>query len=201
MPTSLLGDLGHVSQIHKVLLQASLQKDDVVVDATLGNGFDALTLLELVGSNGYLYGFDIQQEAIDATKLKLSNAGYENMSLILENHSRMSEHLKDCQIRGVVFNLGYLPKGEKAVTTLWETTQTAISQAMELIMEEGFISVMTYPGHETGQIEDEHLNNWLEALPQKKFQVSKMEFINQQNNPPRLYWITKRQMNKTKERL
>lgn len=196
MHTNVLGDLGHVNQIHKVLLSASLLPGDQVADATLGNGHDALALLDLVGKEGYLYGFDIQQEAIIATQNRLTTAQYDNFELILDSHSHMSEYLAGKNLKGVVFNLGYLPKGEKTLTTTWASTQVALTEAMALIMEEGFISVMTYPGHETGCEEDQRLNQWLSSLPQKSFQVSKMEFINQMNNPPKLYWITKRRSGK-----
>lgn len=201
MHTSVLGDLGHVSQIHKVLLSASILPGDQVVDATLGNGYDALSLMALIGGEGFLYGFDIQEEAIDAANERLAKAGYENYTLILDSHSRMETYLAHKRLRGFVFNLGYLPKGEKSLTTLWETTEQALIQAMDLVMEEGFISVMTYPGHETGHEEDLKLNEWLSGLSQKAFQVSKMEFLNQMNHPPKLYWITKRRSGKLKEKL
>lgn len=192
MHTNLLGDLGHVSQINKVLLSQSLSVGDIVVDATLGNGSDALTLLTLIGITGHLYGFDIQAEAIDITKKRLCQSGFENVTYIIDSHANMEKYLNPAIIKGFVFNLGYLPKGEKQITTKWESTQEAIRQAMELVVPEGFISIMTYPGHENGKVEDEMLNQWLSELPQKEFQVSHMRFINQANQPPKLYWITKR---------
>lgn len=45
---------------------------DVVVDATMGNGHDTLALAQLVGPSGTVYGFDIQQEAVDSTAAHLA---------------------------------------------------------------------------------------------------------------------------------
>lgn len=48
-------------------LRKVVRSGDYVVDATCGNGHDTLLLAELVGVNGHVLGFDIQQLAIDAT--------------------------------------------------------------------------------------------------------------------------------------
>lgn len=55
-------------------LQKVVRPGDYVVDATCGNGHDTLLLAELVGVNGHVLGFDIQQVAIAATKTRLENA-------------------------------------------------------------------------------------------------------------------------------
>ncbi len=36
---------------------------DIVIDATMGNGHDTQFLAELVGENGHVYAFDIQESA------------------------------------------------------------------------------------------------------------------------------------------
>ena len=41
-----------------------INKGDTVVDATVGNGNDALALSRLVGETGKVYGFDIQPLAL-----------------------------------------------------------------------------------------------------------------------------------------
>ena len=43
------------------LLAKAIKPGDAVVDATLGNGHDAELLCELVGQNGRVFGFDIQE--------------------------------------------------------------------------------------------------------------------------------------------
>jgi ubiquinone/menaquinone biosynthesis C-methylase UbiE len=48
-------------------LQA-VSKGNVVVDATCGRGRDTLVLSQLVGKNGEVHAFDVQIEAISATR-------------------------------------------------------------------------------------------------------------------------------------
>ena len=45
----------------------------IAVDATVGRGKDSLKLLEAVGDEGFLYGFDLQEEAIDAANKLLKD--------------------------------------------------------------------------------------------------------------------------------
>ncbi|WP_346419965.1 methyltransferase domain-containing protein, partial [Listeria monocytogenes] len=44
-------------------LRKVVRPGDYVIDATCGNGHDTLLLAELVGINGHVLGFDIQQMA------------------------------------------------------------------------------------------------------------------------------------------
>ena len=48
------------------IIQAALPEGGCAVDATLGNGHDALNLAQLVGDGGRVIGFDVQPEAIAA---------------------------------------------------------------------------------------------------------------------------------------
>lgn len=47
----------------KELLKMAAGEGDIVVDATMGNGHDTQFLAELVGENGHVYAFDIQESA------------------------------------------------------------------------------------------------------------------------------------------
>ena len=58
-------------------LQAVVQEGDVVIDATVGNGHDTLFLASRVGSGGKVYGFDIQEQALDSAYRRLQQAGEE----------------------------------------------------------------------------------------------------------------------------
>lgn len=189
--SKVLGSIGHVSTFHELLLTQSITLGDTVVDATLGNGHDAALLLTLIGSKGHLYGFDVQPSAIDSSRNRLDSMGYSNYQLICDSHEHMSNYI-DSAVTGFVFNLGYLPKGDKQLTTTWVSTQSALKQALDLVKPNGFISVMTYPGHAAGKEEDEAIASFFSQLDQKKYQIAQTQFINQQNNPPKLYWLTKR---------
>lgn len=183
--------IGHVQVFQRMLFEKSLCPGDKVIDATLGNGNDSLLLLEIIEAKGFLYGFDIQSEAVDSTTARLRASNISNFQLFCQSHEHMDQFVK-APVQGIVFNLGYLPSGNKSCTTVWESTQAAINKGMELLLPNGFISVMTYPGHESGCEEDEALQGYFSKIDQKKFQIAQIQFLNQKNNPPKLYWLTKR---------
>lgn len=49
-----------LTAIAQTYWEAVVRPGGCVVDATLGNGHDALVLARLVGPGGHLYGFDVQ---------------------------------------------------------------------------------------------------------------------------------------------
>ncbi|WP_222597737.1 methyltransferase domain-containing protein, partial [Streptococcus pneumoniae] len=57
----------------KELLKMAAGEGDIVVDATMGNGHDTQFLAELVGENGHVYAFDIQESAVANTKERLGD--------------------------------------------------------------------------------------------------------------------------------
>ncbi len=189
--SSRIPSIGHVQVFQKMLLEESLQEGDRVLDATVGNGHDSLMLLEYVGPTGFLIGFDVQREAVENTRSKLEQAGKNNFQLICDTHAELGKYVLE-PFQGALFNLGYLPTGNKGCTTLWTSTKSAIDQAMNLLLPNGFIGVMTYPGHDSGMEEDLEIRGFFAQVNQKEFQIAQIEFINQKNNPPKLYWLTKR---------
>jgi len=54
-----------------------VRKGDTVIDATCGNGFDTLAMLNLVADDshdGYVYALDIQEDALNNTSLLLEKS-------------------------------------------------------------------------------------------------------------------------------
>ncbi len=132
------------------LMEKNLKNNDVVIDATTGNGKDSDFLLNIV-NNGYLFGFDIQKEAINNTNNLLKNK-YDNYKLYNKSHENMDKILKNYigKISLIVFNLGYLPKGNKEITTESNSTIKAIKNSFKLLNKKGHIVVTIYPGHPEG---------------------------------------------------
>ena len=126
--------------------------NDIVIDATLGNGKDALFLINKV-NNGHLYGFDIQDIAISNTKNLLKD--YKNYTLFNAGHENMLDTLYDFKgkISLINFNLGFLPKGDKNITTMAQTTVKGIDDSLILLNNKGRILITIYPGHPEGKIE------------------------------------------------
>lgn len=176
----------------KDYLKETVKPGDTVIDATVGNGYDTEFLISLVGETGKVYGFDIQKMAIDNTINRLTDKGInlDNVYLNLASHSEMDKYV-DEKIKGVVFNLGYLPKGNHAVMTTPETTIVAIEKALNLITDDGIIAVVIYHGGDSGFHERDELIKYFERLDNKRYSVLTHNFINQINYPPILVVIEK----------
>lgn len=188
--------LDRVLPYAKKLLENAVSEGDTVVDATVGNGYDTLFLAQLVGDSGKVYGFDIQKQALDSCKEKLVKEELsEQVILIHQGHEHIEEVLPaSChgRVSGAVFNLGYLPGGDKSIVTVPETTIAAVEQLLKVLAPEGIIVIVVYHGHQEGQAERDKLLAYVENIDQKTAHVLKYQFINQANHPPFIIAIEKR---------
>ena len=184
--------LGNSLSLCKDYLKKVLKNGDTAVDATVGNGYDTEFLRTLVGAEGKVIGFDIQQIAIDNTYNRLKEKGIsDNIILNLSSHSEMDKFINE-PVKAVVFNLGYLPKGDHKIMTTPETTIIAIEKALKLISDDGIIAVVIYHGQDSGFHERDELIKYFERLDNKRFSVLMHNFINQINYPPILIVIEKK---------
>lgn len=170
---------------------------DVAVDATVGNGNDTLFLAKAVGSKGCVYGFDIQQEALDTAGNRMTQELGEvhPAVLLLASHHQMGELLPqeaEGRVAAVMFNLGYLPGADHRTITTVDTTLPALDSSLALLRPGGIVTVVVYPGHEGGQQEADAVQTWAAALAQDRFHVLSYRFLNQKNNPPYLIAVEKR---------
>ncbi|AUS70647.1 tRNA (mnm(5)s(2)U34)-methyltransferase [Lactococcus lactis] len=185
------------------MLKDIIYTNDVVVDATMGNGYDTQFLAEL-GAN--VYAFDVQEEALNATEKRLDDAGIKNqifeknlsnlltepsVNLVLSGHETLSEYVKE-PIKAAIFNLGYLPKTDKSVVTKADTTLTALEALTNQLVVGGRIAIMIYYGHEGGMEEKDAVIKWTSSLPQKDWEVTSYAPLNQIHTPPILVLIEKR---------
>lgn len=176
------------------IIKKIVRDGDYAIDATLGNGHDTQLLAELVGSTGKVYGFDIQKQAIESSQERLAVANLlTQVELIHDGHEMMQQYIPaDKKVSAVMFNLGYLPKGDKAIVTKAETTVAAIQQALSLLKKGGVVSIMVYYGHGGTNGEKEAVDQLVRELSQKEFDTLAYQFVNQINNPPYLYLIEKK---------
>ncbi|BBP91717.1 hypothetical protein BsIDN1_53350 [Bacillus safensis] len=77
----------------KELLERACQKGDIVIDATMGNGHDTLYLADLVGTEGQVFAFDVQEEALQQTSKRLGGQ-YPYVHLIHDGHEKLADHLR-----------------------------------------------------------------------------------------------------------
>ena len=176
------------------LLEEILQPGDHVIDATMGNGYDTVFMAEKIGKTGHVYSFDIQKEALLSTKSKLTEQDLlDRTSLFLQGHETLGTVVEEAQpIKAGIFNLGYLPKSDKSVITLPETTRTAMEEILKRLVSRGRMILVGYYGHDGGEKELDMVQDYCQSLPQEKYNVLKYQFINQKNNPPILYCVEKK---------
>ncbi|WP_102274183.1 class I SAM-dependent methyltransferase [Cytobacillus massiliigabonensis] len=178
------------------LIEKAVSNGDYVVDATLGNGHDTLFLAHLIGESGMVYGFDIQEEAVINTRKRvLAEQLSDRVTLFHKGHEHIFTSIPEShhgKIKAAIFNLGYLPGGDKTIVTTPATTISAIKQLLEIMAPEGIIVLVVYHGHQEGTVERDALLPFVKQLDQKDAHVLQYQFINQQNNPPFIIAIEKR---------
>lgn len=182
------------------LLSPRLKVGDVVVDATAGNGNDTLFLMRHVLPGGRVFAFDVQSEALEQTRKKIATHAAcitdpSCVTLIHAGHETIDRNLP-AELRGGIrafmFNLGYLPSGDKTKFTATETTLSALRTATEWLAEYGVITVVCYPGHAGGDTEAAAVEKWAAQLPSDSFEAQKIAFLNLEGAPPRCVVVRKR---------
>lgn len=178
------------------LATRALVPGDVAVDATIGNGHDTVALARGVGTEGHVYGFDVQAAAIEATRSRLSAEVPEaTVDLVQAGHETMLSAVPDDlhgTVGAVMFNLGYLPGSDTDLTTSPDTTIPALDAALQLLRPGGIVTIVLYTGHEGGAEEAAAVDAWAAECPQDQFHSLSYRFVNQQNDPPRMVAIEKR---------
>lgn len=157
-----------LTRVAHEILATRLGPGDPVVDATAGNGHDTLFLARCVNPGGRVFVFDIQPQALANTARRLADAGLSGHVTLLQcGHEQMRENLPaetHGRLAAVMFNLGYLPGGDKRLTTAPSTTLAALAQAAALLAPHGTLSVLGYRQHAGGREESEAVRRALENL-------------------------------------
>jgi tRNA G37 N-methylase Trm5 len=185
------GILKNAVQISHMIVAEVVAKGDTVVDASCGRGKDTLFLANLVGENGRVYTFDIQEPAIESTRdLLLENGLLERVVLLQEDHRNISQYVNS-GVKACMFNLGYLPGGDHNIKTEADSTLEALKGSLDILAQRGIITLVFYPGHPGGQIEMDLIRDYLSGLSQQDFEISEIRFINQTNDPPQIIIVEK----------
>lgn len=169
---------------HEVI-RSQAQEEGFYIDATMGKGNDTLFLCELAGVHGKVLAFDIQREALEATKELLTAHGKnEQAELILDGHEHMDRYTEEESADVICFNFGYLPGGDHQLATTYETSLTAIEKGLGILKHGGMMSLCIYSGGDTGFEEKDKILEYLKELPAGKYTVIINEYYNRRNNPP-----------------
>jgi 16S rRNA C1402 N4-methylase RsmH len=180
-----------LTEVAHAAVRPVLAPGDCAIDATAGNGHDTRFLSERVGPSGRVFGFDVQPEALVRTTAALGQVG--NVTLLQRDHAEMRDAIPQefhGRVAAVMFNLGYLPGGDHAITTRATSTLTARSAALELLQPGGVLTVLAYTGHSGGSEEAKVVANLLSELP-AAFQVREERSEKDGPAAPRLFVVHK----------
>jgi hypothetical protein len=169
-----------------------LTSEDVVIDATCGNGKDSLALAKLLEPlGGKLLCVDIQEKAIENTKALLQKELPDFLTSITfyqQSHEALPEA---SSVKLIVFNLGYLPSGDKSLTTQVNSTLLSVKNALKALSLGGALCVTCYPGHLEGKKEEEALLDCLSKLDPLTFCFTSF-FWGNRNASPSLFLVQKK---------
>ena len=145
----------HITMAHEYWAR-HLRPADTAIDATCGNGKDTACLAALV-PEGKVFALDIQPEALAKARTEVEAA---HVAFLLQSHVELP---RDPSLRLVVYNLGYLPGGDKSITTRVETTLLSVKKGFELLPAGGALSLVCYP-HPEGEREKVTILAWSGGL-------------------------------------
>ena len=161
-----------------------VKEGDICIDATAGNGNDTLALCQLVGENGKVYAFDIQEQAVVNTKKRLVDNGVaERAEVLLESHTNMSKYVETDSVSCITFNFGYLPGGDHNLATKKDSSIEAIHEGLRLLKKGGMMSLCIYSGGDSGFEERDAILEELKTLDGKKYLVILSLYYNRPYNP------------------
>jgi len=177
------------------LVAPRIKKRNSVIDATAGNGHDTLFLAQAVGNGGKVFAIDSQEMAIAATRERIDASEFAKpVEYFCGSHADMSDLIpaaKHGKVKAIMFNLGYLPGGDKSITTSWPTTMKALRAGLEILTSGGILTLTVYPGHPAGAEEANVLEKFTAQLDPNEFRVARYGFTNLKNDPPFLIAIDK----------
>lgn len=181
-----------LTKLAQQLISDKLDSITFGIDATCGNGNDTLFLAGICDSDGMIFSFDIQEEALaKAETLLAENDITQSVMLLNSGHENMEKIIKP-RVDVVMFNLGFLPKSESQICTKPETTNPALKSASKLVRAGGIITVLCYPGTDEGKVETNEVKIWLDGLNNNEFSVSEYLSENPDETTPLLYLLVKK---------
>ncbi|MBK1879395.1 FAD-dependent oxidoreductase [Pelagicoccus mobilis] len=161
------------TEVAKAEVLKHLSNGDLVIDATAGNGHDTQWLAESVTSEGHVFAFDIQTQALETTRQRLEKHQLDSrVTLYHAGHENLLETIPSefhGNISSIVFNLGFLPGGDPTLITKSDTTIQALKASLQLLKPGGLLSITLYPTHSGAQEEVELVLSWFNDLFPEKF--------------------------------
>jgi tRNA G37 N-methylase Trm5 len=168
--------------LNHTLIQSLIHKEDVVVDMTCGNGYDTEFLAKFAK---HVYAFDVQIQALNQTKQRL--ASFTNITYVHDSFEHVLNYISHAQL--YIFNLGYLPGGNKTLTTQKEITLKTLKLLHSNIMKNSHLILVVYIGHDEGMREYLAIKTYL--INQIQYQVYETHALHHAFAPI-MIWIQKK---------
>ena len=170
--------MSKITDIVHLLIKEESQEKSIIIDATCGNGLDTLFLAKL-NPLGIIRAYDIQDGAIEKTKALTKD--YCHIEYYHDTFLNMNLDGADI----VLFNLGYLPNGDKNIVTKAQDTLKITKKIVSYMdtKQDLKLFMVVYPKHEEGSKESKVLLKYTMALDPYKYEVLKISPINQKQSP------------------
>ncbi|MDO3376932.1 rRNA methyltransferase [Geoalkalibacter halelectricus] len=187
---------------HRLVAEV-LRPGALVVDLTAGNGHDSQFLWQGVAPNGRVLAFDVQEDALLASRVRLEKAGAPvhvcakgmlpsatmGVHLIADGHECLSHYVREAPC-AIMANLGYLPGGDHRVATATPTTLSALEQSLRILAPAGRLAVTAYPGHAGGVAETAAVAEYLQDLDGEGFEILELRVVNSSRAP--CLWVVQK---------
>lgn len=167
--------MNKITDIAHMILKES-NTSNIGIDFTCGNGFDTKFLCELCQS---VYAFDIQEIAIKNTKEACKE--FTNLQLCHTSHLNFDDYVTNFDVG--IFNLGYLPQGDKTIYTDKDIVLKTIDKALNYLNPLGRLLIVCYPGFDAGLEESKLIDKYCEKLNSKSYDVAKFKLLNRNSAP------------------
>ncbi|HEX3445367.1 MAG TPA: class I SAM-dependent methyltransferase [Chthoniobacterales bacterium] len=173
-------------------IAGAIGEDAIAIDATVGNGYDTLFLAHVVGPSGHVIGFDVQKAALkNASELLRFTGMIDRVRLVLGCHSGIEDYLRNGRpVQAAMFNLGYLPRGDRSIVTRAPTTLAAIDGLLRHLSTFGRVTILAYRGHVGGPEEYEEVKRYLDSARNLLVREVASQFDSE--TTPRLFLLEKR---------
>lgn len=182
--------INNLNEISLILCRKYMQEVNVAVDITLGNGLDVEKFLPYIKEK--LIAIDIQQAAIDNAKSRLQKAvspeQLAKVEFVLDTHANIDRYVEKADL--IFGNLGYLPNSNHKVMTKPDSTLICLGKALDLLNENGLVSIVSYLGQDRGR-EHAIIKSFFQSLDAKNFKVIDINPLNQDEMAPTLFLCQK----------
>lgn len=161
---------------HQLLLE-NVKEHHFAVDMTAGRGQDTLFLAQHFET---VLAFDIQNDAIASTKQLMLNHHQSNVTLLQEDHSQF-DFQNVPLMDAVIYNLGYLPKGDKTIRTEAKSTIASLEHLLPYLKPSGTVVLTLYP--KENEAEAREVLRYCQKLKSADYDVIKWSVVNKELAP------------------